>query len=248
MRTISIRLDLRFLCAVLMLIILGMLALWQPWQERVNKKSIAVTGQATVERAPDQYVFTPNFSSGGATSAEAVEAVSKIGNTAVTSLRQFGIHEDQITTRVESVNASEGIEPQTYPAPRQSADKFTAYYHITCKVREKSLAQKVTDYLVERKATGGITPRAEFSLETRNQLDTEVRQKALQDARAKAEVEAKELGISLGQVVSVSEEPSSSHLMSMDSKLETSNRNASSLLLTGTERVSLSLTVTYSIK
>jgi uncharacterized protein YggE len=241
-------LDLRLLSAVLALIIIGMLAVWQPWEEQAGKKTLTVTGQAVIEEAPDQYVFTPNFTAEAATSAEAVTKVSKKGNEVVAELKKMGISEDQLTTRVDSNNFG-GIEPQTSQTNRRSGEQFTAVYYITCKVKDKSLAQKVTDYLAKSEATGGITPRAEFANETRTQLDAQLRQKALQDAKAKAEVEANELGITLGQVVTVSEEPNRGGITPMERKADaiTSGPDAPPVL-SGTERMTLSITVTYAIK
>lgn len=253
MKSVTIRLDLRLLCAVLILVIIGMLAVWQPWTERANnKKTVTVTGQATLEETPDEYVFMPNFNASAATSAEAVAQVTKKGNEVVDALKKMGIHEDQLTTRVDNYATDNGGGPELQIAPAQPnrpGGAITAFYYINCKVKDKAVAQKVTDYLASSGATGGVTPQADFSLETRSQLDTHVRQKAIQDAKSKAETEARELNVRLGEVVSVSEEPSPGGMPALDAKAETSAGNSGSPpVLTGTQRITLIITVTYSIK
>lgn len=245
----SIRLDLRLLCAALLAIIVGMLFKWQPWQEQTSKKTLTVTGVAIIEEAPDQYVFTPNFTAEATSSAEAVSKASAKGNEVIAALKQMGIADDQLTTRVDSGNYSI-VDKQSYPVPPQSrGDQFTALYYITAKVKDKALAQKITDYLTTTGALGGITPQAEFSPETRASLDAKVRQKAIQNARSKAETEAQELGIKLGKVVSVSEEPTSGGIKPYEGRaIATDNGASSPPVLSGTEQISLSLSVTYAIR
>lgn len=248
MKTVSIKLDLRLLCAALALVIAGMLVVWQPWDDQSAKKTITVNGQAVIDEEPDQYVFTPSFHAGAAGAAEAVAKVSQKGNEVVQALKGLGLSDDQLTTRVDS-NEGGGIEPQIYPPrPGQGGEPYAAYYYIVARVKDKAQAQKITDYLAKNGASGGITPQAEFAQETRAQLDAQIRQKALQDARAKAETEARELGIKLGGVVSVSEESRGGGMMPMDARAEATKNQASPPVLTGTQQVSLSLTVTYAIK
>ena len=248
MKTISIRLDLRFVCLLLVLIIAGMLAVWQPWEERTGKKSLSVTGQAAVERMPDQYVFTPRFSSDAASPGDAVAEVSRKGTEVLAGLKQLGIAEDRVATRIDSVNAiEEGVESQLYPA--RSSEPYIATYYIICKVKDRAMAQKVTDFLAVNGAVGGITPEAEFTQETRAGLDAEVRQKALQDARAKAETEARELGIKLGPVITVNEDPSLNSRGSERSRASAGMAGSGTApVLSGLQPVSLVLSVTYAIK
>lgn len=253
MRTINIRLDLRLLAAILALIIVGMLSVWQPWNKQTDpKKSLTVTGQATVEHIPDEYVFSPSFSATGASSTEAVGKVSEVGNKIIAGLKELGIKDDQLTTRVDSTDSgsSNGAEIQpSNPAQGPHNGDFTAYYYITCRVKDKALAQRVTDYLATSGATGGITPRADFSLETREQLDAQVRQKAIQDARRKAETEAQELGVKLGDVISLSEDQERGGPQALGSKAEASTNNLGNVpILSGRERIFLSLVISYEIR
>lgn len=227
-----------------------MLFSWRPWEPQAGKKTLTVTGRAVLEEAPDQYVFSPTFSAESDTAAQAVSLVSLKGNEVIAALKELGIAEDQITTRIEGSNYTSDGSDQPYPiAPRREGEQFMAYYHITCRVKDRPLAQKVTDYLASSGATGGITPQADFALETRARLDAEIRQKAIQDARAKAQTEADELGIKLGEVVSVSEDPSSGGVLPPGSKVDATVRNPNTPpVLSGRQQISLLLTVTYSIR
>ena len=62
MQTFTIKVDFRILSAILGLIILVMLALWQPWLGLgQSNRTISVTGQGTLLIEPDQFVFNPTY-------------------------------------------------------------------------------------------------------------------------------------------------------------------------------------------
>ncbi len=77
---------------------------------------------------------------------------------------------------------------------------------LTVTVRDdKDLAQEVQDYLVTTSPSGSITPQVSFSSAKQKVLETEARNKALKDAKSKAEASVKELGAKLGRVITVSD-------------------------------------------
>lgn len=245
MQTITFKLDFRFLSAFLLLIIVTMLLIWQPWNS-ASSRTIVVSGQASVKAAPDEFTFYPSYQASAATETAAISAVSKKGNAVVSKLISLGVEEKSITT---SVNAD-----QYYPVKDNSDDtKPTATYSITALVNNKDLAQKVLDYLVTTGPIYGVSPQSNFADETRKDLEDSARKLALADAKSRAEQTATELGIKLGRVVEISEPNWGGIIpLGVEDRVSTDSSGApevktSPKLLIGEQEVTYQITVTYKI-
>ncbi len=202
---LQFKLNLRYLCIVLLAIIAVMLAVWQPWKLGVKAKTISVSGTANVEKAPDFFVFNPTYTSQGAEGSEAIKKVTAIGNEVVAKLKQLGLSDDQITTNVSASPDYRALKGDDAVLGSPTPANTGATYQITAKAKDKDLARRVLEYLVTTPLQSSVTPQSEFSRETRRTLELEARKQAVADARRKAETTAAELGVKLGKVVSVSE-------------------------------------------
>lgn len=183
---------------VLLLAILGLLIWSQPWktQSSAEIRKVTVNGQATVESEPDVYTFNPYFEVKSTDQAEAKAEISKLANEAVEKIKELGVDENNISLDASSYDRwywSEGEE-----------GILNAY--ITVKVSDKDLAQKIQDYLAETEAKGQLTSTESFSEEKKKQLENQVTDKAIADAREKAEAQARLLGAELGEVIEVSQD------------------------------------------
>lgn len=246
---VQFSLNLKVVCIVLLAVIAGMLVVWKPWAGKTIQKTITVAGQATIERAPDEYVFNPHFTASADTSAAATDKATKAGNATITKLKALGVKDDQLATHVDAYNnGATEIEPLA--TTDGATGTYTATYQITCKVGDKELAQKIADYLATSGATGSITPQANFKEATRNQLDTEAREKAIDDARKKAELEARKLGVKLGKVTSVSEEQFGDVVpLGAPGELKATDATDSSPpVLSGTQPYTFSIKVSFAIR
>ena len=57
-QTLSIRLDFRLVSVVLVVVIIGMIALWRPWDDpRAKDRTIEVSGTSKISAVPDEFVF-----------------------------------------------------------------------------------------------------------------------------------------------------------------------------------------------
>lgn len=203
MNTMKEQVFLRAIIGVLLVIIGVMLLVWRPW---VGGRTIAVTGEATVKVAPDEFTFSPLYIRTAKDSQTAISDVSKVGNAVVEKLVELGVAKNKITTSVtvDSFADSSTIEPVPVP-PKKSSDSVTAHYSITAVVSDEKLAQKALDYLATTGAQYSISPQSSFQKATQKRLEREARGEALRDAKEKAAQTAQELGVRLGGVVSVSE-------------------------------------------
>ncbi len=250
----NVRIDFRIMSGLLAIALIGVLLIWKPW-DTGPKRTIDITGQATVKAAPDQFTFSPTYEKSAKTNQDAIGEVSKVGNEVVNKLKELGVEEKQITTNVsanptysaEPLSSEESIKIAPVPPTNQGS---IAYYNIVVTIQSQELAQKITDYLVTTPAQYGITPMSTFSTETQKKLEREARGKALESVKAQAESDAAKLGMRLGKVVSVKDAASPfSGPIPLERTLDaTTSSKASPIVLTGEQEVTFVVTVTYEIK
>jgi len=197
-QSITIRLNAWIICAVLLVANLGTIGLWRPWESRlISDRTIEITGSTTIESAPDQFVFNPYYQKEG-TDKKAIDAeLSKLSKTIITKLKALGVNDSAIKTDVNSYDY--GIY---YSIPE---NKATTTLYLTVTIRDKSLAQKVQDYLTTTSPLGSITPQISFSSAKQKELENQARDGVLKDAKSKATATAKQLDVKLGKVIKVSD-------------------------------------------
>lgn len=193
---LQLRLDYRILCLVLLLVIVAMLALWRPWQQAAGAKerTITVTGDASIEAEPDEFVFNPTYEFENSDKQAALKDLSAKSSELVAALKKLGVPSSKIKTNADD---------WSYPI-YSSSDKTPTYtLRLTVTATNKTLAQKVEDYLVGTAPSGEVTPQASFSTAKQKSLQSTARDQATKEARAKAEQSARNLGFRVGGVKSV---------------------------------------------
>ncbi len=248
MNTMQLQIDLRWICAALLLVIIAMLALWQPWAG--DARTIKVTGEATVERDTDQFTFNPMYQGRGATAEAATAGAARQGNAAVAKLKELGVPGDRIKTDSNNFGQAKPAVDMVLPRPRES-DGYTSTYSISFSVTDKSLVQKVTDYLSTSGATGSVTPMASLSDDALKKVKLDAREEAVADARTKAEATAKGLGAKLGSVRSVTESRGGGVMPFPEGRpavMDSSAAKATPEALTGKQKVTLALEVEFTLR
>ncbi len=191
---LTFTLDLRVVVVGLILVIVTMFAMWQPWAPKGGDRTIQVTGQAKVTAEPDEFVFTPMYQFVNSDKQAALSQVAAKSDEVVKKLKELGVKDKDIKTN------SSGYD---YPMYKSNDTNATYSLSLTVTIGSKDLAQKVQDYLVSTSPYGAVTPQAQFSDGKRTQLENQARDQATKDARSKAEQSAKNLGFSLGAVKTV---------------------------------------------
>jgi uncharacterized protein YggE len=169
----------------------------------VPPAAISVTGEASVSVPPDLAQVDGGVTSDGKTAREASDANNAAMGKVLLALKGAGIDEkDYQTSRLS-------LQPQY--APNRSGPSpivgYRASNRVTIRVRDMTKVANVIDVLVGAGANevGGIN----FMVSQASKLLDDAREKAVADARRKADIYAKAAGVTLGEPLSISEEGSS---------------------------------------
>ncbi len=200
-----------------------------------------MNGEAKIEATPDQYNFYPYYEVKDTTASDATQKLTQKANEVVAKLKELGVKEEQIKV---TQNTNTSYDMMSYPVREQQST-----VSFTIKVGDKAIAQKVQDYLQSTDAKGTLTPQADFADATRKKYESELREKALADAKEKATQSAKALGSSLGKVVTIVDNQSGS-IFPMYAEGYATDAKASSTMpiLTGQNELRYSVQVTYALK
>ncbi len=198
--TPTLKLDLRIIIIILIVVILGMLAMWRPWEATHPDRIVTTTGQAEVSAEPDEFTFTPYFERKGSDTAKSKAELETYGKKLLEDLTKLGVTKENITMNVNAYDI--GLRPTgAEPNSNESSVNLTT----TIKVTSKDMAQKVQDYLSKTDAKGQVTSQPGFSQAKRSELENQARDKAIKDAKSKAERTASNLNAKLGKVKQVKE-------------------------------------------
>ena len=203
-KRISLSFDYRTLAiAVLVVIIAVMLVIWKPWETsaKASDRTVSVTGQATLTAVPDEYIFSPSYDSTNSDKTAALAELTQKSSDITAKLKSLGVTSNQIKT-----NTTGGGGGVYYPMMVRPDGTSTYTLSFTITVNSLSLAQTVQDYLATTTPTGDVSPQADFSTAKRLSLESQARDLATKDARAKANQSAQNLGFKLGAVKSVSDD------------------------------------------
>lgn len=242
----SIKFDINpmWLVWALMAVIIGMLAIWRPWASADSGRSVSVSGQATVEAEPDEFVFNPTFELEGEDQAKLTKNVTDTVEETIAALKALGVEDKDI-----KLNAYGGENYYyIYPAQREGEYRVTATLTVSSDSRDE--AQTIQDYLATTSASGQLTPVVQFSEAKQKELESQAREQAIADARAKAEQSASLLDAKLGKVLEVSES-SGFDIYPLDSttELRTDGNEASGLpVQPGQNEFTYSVEVKFAIR
>ena len=239
---ISVSFNLWWLVGLLGLVILVMLALWRPWQGTSGApRTVTVTGETTLKAEPDEFVFNPTWEFKNNDKATALSEVSAKSDTVVAELKKLGVADKDIKSNTGGWNG--------YYWYDGSANQHVYNLNITATVSSRDKAQKVQDYLVSTEPTGQVSPQSNFSESLRKKLESEGREKATKDARAKADEMAKNLGFKVGKVVSVNDTSTGAgYPMPMLSMASEDAKVSSLAVQPGQDELSYSVSVEYTIR
>jgi len=170
--------------------------------QTVPPAMISVTGEATVSVPPDLAAIDGGVATEAKTAREASEANNAAMGKVLLALKAAGIDEKDIQTSRLS------LQPQNAPnRPGPSAIVgYRASNRVTIRLRDVTKLANVIDTLVGAGANdiGGIN----FMVSQASKLLDQARERAISDARRKAEIYAKAAGVTLGSPLSISEEGS----------------------------------------
>ncbi len=163
--------------------------------------TISVTGNGVAYGKPDIATAQIGVQSRNADPAQAVDDANTKMNAIVTALKGLGIDEKDIQTTNFSVSAQQDVDPET----GKVKDTFTYVVDNTVSVTVRDLS-KVGDVLGKAVGAGANSIYGvNFSVSDQSALEAAARDKAMADAKARAEQLAKAAGVTLDKPMTISE-------------------------------------------
>lgn len=208
----------------------------------VPPAAISVTGEASVSVPPDLAQVDGGVTSDGKTAREASDTNNAAMGKVLLALKGAGIDEkDYQTSRLS-------LQPQ-YAPNRSGPSPITGYRasnRVTVRIRDVGKVAGVIDTLVGSGANdiGNVS----FEVSQESKLLDEAREKAVADARRKAEIYARAAGVTLGTPLSISEEGAPHPIYRAKMMQGAPMAAAPTPIAQGEETLSVSVSVTWGIK
>ncbi|QOZ22527.1 SIMPL domain-containing protein [Bradyrhizobium sp. CCBAU 51753] len=225
------------------LALLAFALLAAPASAQVPPPAISVTGEATVSVAPDQAMIDGGVTSDAKTAREAAEANNAAMAKVLAALKGAGLDDKDYQTSRLSLQPK--YAPDRAGGAPATVSGYRASNRVTIKVRDVSKVAGVIDALVGAGANeiGGIN----FVVSQASKVLDEAREKAVADARRKADIYAKAAGVTLGDPISISEEGSAPVPM-YRSKVAAPMAASGAPVAQGEETLSVTVSVSWAIK
>ena len=218
--------------------------------------TISVTGEGEATAIPDIGKFSFSIMADGVDAVKAREESNTKTNAVIAFLKEKGVEEKDIKT--ESYNLSPKYKYEQKPCPygsycpgEQVGDGFEVTQTISVKVRNVDQAGELLAGVGDKGATN--LSGLEFTIDDTSALENEARKEAIADAKAKAEVLAKELNVRLDRMVSYYEDEQGGAIpyygMGGDMMVKTAMESSVSPELPVGENTTKSrVTITYQVK
>lgn len=207
--------------------------------------AISVTGEATISVPPDQAQLDAGVTTDAKTAREASDANNVTMGKVLAALKAAGIAEKDYQTSRLSLQPQFANRPPSSPTAPPSIVGYHASNRVTIRLHDVSKVASVIDILVGAGANdiGGIN----FSVSQASKLLDDAREKAVADARRKAEIYAKAAGVTLGAPLSISEVGSAPVPM-FRAKMAAAGFAAPTPVAQGEETLTVNVSVSWSIK
>ncbi len=200
-----------------------------------------VSGEGKVNVIPDIVVVNLGVSANGATVKQVQDQINTNINKVTEGVKKLGVDSKDIQTSNYNIN------PNIDYTAGQKINGYTANTNLTIKVRDLNKVNEVIDSATQNGANqvGGIT----FDASDKTKAENEARQKAIQDAKSKAEQAAKIAGFSLGRLINYQEgfnNPPRPYLTA-PSAVGTLEK-ADTSIEPGSSEITISVTLSYEIR
>lgn len=225
-----------------------------------NPRTVVISGKGEVNAVPDISVinFTVRSSSDTKDTQKLQNDVKGQVDNVLSKIKSFGIADKDIKTEYYQVNPKYGsqacpaVRTMIYPSTPCETSKVVGYEaseSISVKVRNTDNSGKVLAALADAKITEVSGPS--FQIDDPEKLKNEARDKAIKDAKEKAKVLAKSLGIELSRIISYSDDNGGAvypmmYAKAMDSSVSGSAESAT--LPTGEQKITSNVSITFQIE
>lgn len=222
--------------------------------------SIAVSGSGEVFAVPDVAMITFTIKEEAKTSKEATDKMTAKETKALEFLKEKGIEEKDIKTLWLNTSPKyEYAKPMTVCTPEwcppstqnQQIVGYETNQTIQVKVRDTDKAGEIISGITS--VGVGEVSGPEFSVDDVDALKAESRRLAIEDAKEKAEVLRKDLGVKLVRIISYSEGGDYPMYYAMGGDMAVRNESKADVaqapsLSTGEQKITSNVTIVYEVK
>jgi len=211
--------------------------------EQAGSRSILVHGVGTLMTVPDQVRLSVQVNTRAESASEAMAQASKKTSDILAILKGYGIDPRDIQTSRVTVSAILDYQRNVQPPPiigYSGVNEFTVAF-------KGKLMDKVGEFL-DKAVAVGVTSFSGLMYESSRQreLERDALKKAAADAQARAEVLAKELGATLGKVMTISESVTSPSPILRGAMMDAAS--AAAPVMTGELAINAQVSVTFELK
>jgi len=221
------------------------------------QSSVVVTGKGEVVAIPDIALLSFSVVEEGKTVADAQTKATKKINDSTAALKVMGIDDKDIKTTNYSANPKyDYVSPRVCTSGYCGSTPVLSGYEvnqtISVKIRKTADAGNVLTKIGDLGVTNISGPN--LTIDDMDTVQAQAREKAIEDAQAKAKLLAKSLGVSLGKIVSFDDSlmrPYYYEGAGMDSKMMNMSAGAPTgapEIPVGENKVTSNVTITYEIK
>jgi uncharacterized protein len=211
----------------------------QPQSDR--QTDIIVTGEGTISAAPDYAEITGGVTTKAKTAKEASDANAKLMAAVIAALRDGGIAQKDIATTQFSVQPVYTTQSNT----EAKLTGFSASNQVAVNIRQMDKVGDIADRMVAAGATniGNLV----FLHSEASKLLDQAREAAVTDARRKAELYARASGVTLGQVLWISENSAYTPFSSPQRGMMFRTKAVETPIASGEDSLSVAITVGFDI-
>lgn len=203
----------KLLVVLVILLAIGIIVVQgvKTYTNNMNPRTVIITGTGKVSAVPDVSTisFTIKSESKNDNTKALQEEVSKKADSVFAKLKELGIDEKDIKTTNYSVNPKYGYRDcystsSVTPCDSSVVIGYEARESVDIKIRNTENVSKVLDVLAAEKITEVYGPN--FTIDDIEAVRDSARDLAIQDAKDKAEVLSKSLGVKIKRIVSFSDD------------------------------------------
>jgi uncharacterized protein len=206
--------------------------------------AISVSGEATISVPPDLAQIDAGVASDARTAKDAAEANNAAMGKVLAALKGTGIDEKDFQTSRLSLQPQ--YAPNKVSSGPNSITGYRASNRVTIKLHDLSKVASVIDTLVA--AGANDIGNVGFTVREPSKLLDEAREKAVADARRKAEIYAKAAGVTLGAPLDITEGGAPTPMFRARMAAQAPMAIAGTPVAQGEETLSVSVSITWAIK
>ncbi len=208
-------------------------------------RTVNVGGEGIVTTSPDQVRLSVQVNVQLQTASAAMRSASGKTQEVLSLLKNLGVEEKNVQTSRVNVSPVYDYSKQIQPAPI-IAYNATNDFSVVFKGK---LMDKVGDFLDKAVAAGASNfGSLQYEASKQRDLERDALTKAAADARARAEVLAKELGVKLGSVLAISENVSSGRPVPMMMRTASMDASSAAPVMSGELSIHAEVNVMFELK